>query len=217
MSTRTPEAFPHAWIVHDIVPSTDNASLELVAGGTLDLHTTAVIEGDAPPVAPLSEGAVDKATVTKYEANRIEISALTSADGLLVVSDVYSKGWNAYVDGKRVDILPTNYLFRGIPLTAGEHSVVLRYQPTSLRLGIALSALAILAMLIAFAAFLIPPGRKRWRAYSGKSGRSTGAERLQSTEGNAQDQKTFSMNRTGGDEWLNCNRGSHTTITSSSA
>jgi len=210
-------AFPHAWIVHDIVASTEDAALALVAGGSLDLHTTAVIEGDAPPLASLPDGAVDRAMVTKYEANRIEISASTAADGLLVVSDVYSKGWNAYVDGNRVDILPTNYLFRGIPLTAGEHSVVLRYEPTSLRIGVALSALAILAMLIAFAAFLIPPGLGRWRSYSGKSERSTGAERLQSTEGNEQDQKTSSMNRTGGDEWLSCNRGSHTTITSSSA
>jgi hypothetical protein len=212
-----PNAFPHAWIVHDIVPSTEDASLELVAGGTLDLHTTAVIEGTAPLVAPLPDGAVDQATVTKYEANRIEISASSASDGLLVVSDVYSKGWNAYVDGKRVDILPANYLFRGIPLTAGVHSVVLRYEPTSLRIGVALSALAMLAMLIAFSAFLIPPGRRRWRANSGKSERSTGAERLQSTKGNEQDQKTSSMNRTGGDEWLSCNRGSHTTITSSSA
>lgn len=56
------------------------------------------------------------------------------------------------MDGERVDIVPTDHVLRGIPIPAGAHTVELRYAPASLRLGLAISAVAALAMVITFAA-----------------------------------------------------------------
>ena len=70
----------------------------------------------------------------------------SGADGLLVFSEVYAKGWNAYVDGEKVDILRTNHTFRGVPVTAGEHTVELKYEPIELRVGTWSAGIALITM-----------------------------------------------------------------------
>jgi len=80
------------------------------------------------------------------------ISVNASAPGLLVISEVYSSGWRAYVDGDRVEITPTDHVLRGVPIPAGEHDVKLRYEPTSLRIGLVISALSTALVLIGCAA-----------------------------------------------------------------
>jgi uncharacterized membrane protein YfhO len=69
------------------------------------------------------------------------VSARTDADGLLILSDVFDDGWRAYVDGERVPISVADHVLRAVPLPAGEHTVELRYEPLSLRLGILISSL----------------------------------------------------------------------------
>jgi uncharacterized membrane protein YfhO len=41
-----------------------------------------------------------------------------------------------YVDGKPAEIVRVNQILRGVLLPAGDHQVVFRFQPASLRLGI---------------------------------------------------------------------------------
>jgi hypothetical protein len=60
---------------------------------------------------------------------------------LLVLSEVYDPNCPAYVDGERVPLHRANYLFRAIPIPAGEHRVELRYEPRTLRVGVALTLL----------------------------------------------------------------------------
>ena len=64
---------------------------------------------------------------------------------LLVVSDSYYPGWRAAVDGRPAPLLRTNVLLRGVPVPAGRHQVRLWFDPLSVRLGFALSALALVA------------------------------------------------------------------------
>src|SRR5690606_28565274 len=51
------------------------------------------------------------------------------------ISEVYADGWNAYVDAEKVDIIRTNHALRGVPISAGDHTVELKYEPESLRIG----------------------------------------------------------------------------------
>jgi uncharacterized membrane protein YfhO len=111
-----------------------------------------LVEGALPDVAQPDAAAMETAIVTRYEPERITISANAAAPGLLVVSEVYEPGWHAYVDGSRVEVLPTDHALRGVPIPAGEHTVEFRYEPPSLRLGLAISGLATLVMLTLFAA-----------------------------------------------------------------
>ena len=78
------------------------------------------------------------------------IATQTAAPGLLVVSEIYESGWRAYVDGEEVEILPTDHALRGIPIPSGEHTVEMRYDPLSLRLGLWISAIATAVMVVIF-------------------------------------------------------------------
>jgi hypothetical protein len=142
---------PHAWIVHDVRPVTRGEVLPLLTSGAIDPYQTALVEGVPPITAVPDEPATETARVTTYEPDRMTIAARVAAPGLLVVSEVYASGWRAYVDGAEVEILPTHHALRGIPMPSGEHTVEMRYDPLSLRLGLWISGIATAAMLAFFA------------------------------------------------------------------
>ena len=143
-----PNALPRAWIVHNVYDNKDGEGLLLLNSGLIDPRQVAFVDGPLPEVAtPTGSHARDNVTVLKYAPERIEMTARSSASGLLVVSEVYASGWNAYVDGERVEILRTNHALRGVPLDAGEHEVILRYEPRSLTIGLWSTSVASVAML----------------------------------------------------------------------
>ena len=65
---------------------------------------------------------------------------------MLVLSEVYYPAWKAYVDGERVQIYRADHLLRAIPVPNGEHTVELRYESWSLRVGVAVSLIAYVAL-----------------------------------------------------------------------
>ncbi len=65
---------------------------------------------------------------------------------MLVLTDVHYPGWKARVDGRSVPLERVNYLLKGVPLAAGDHSVELRYEPASWRAGWIVSLLGCLIL-----------------------------------------------------------------------
>ncbi|MBS1975584.1 MAG: YfhO family protein, partial [Bacteroidetes bacterium] len=45
------------------------------------------------------------------------------------------KGWNAYLDGANVPYCKTDYILRGMPVPAGDHTIEFRFEPKIYRLG----------------------------------------------------------------------------------
>lgn len=81
-----------------------------------------------------------------------------STDKFLCIALPYLDGWTAYVDGARVPLCRANTAFMGVELTAGSHSVELRYRLPGLTAGLLLSAGGMLCL-----AALIASGRRRAR------------------------------------------------------
>ncbi len=54
------------------------------------------------------------------------------------------------MDGQAAPVLRANGKHRAVPVPAGRHEVVLRYEPPGLGLGVALTALALLASAVAW-------------------------------------------------------------------
>ncbi len=82
--------------------------------------------------------------------------AITSSEGgLLVINDALYPGWVATVDGAAAPLLQTNYLFMGVPVPPGNHTVLLEYRPVSVPLGAAVSLVATL-----FLVALVTVGRR---------------------------------------------------------
>lgn len=134
------EALPHAWIVHDVREVERGEALPLLTGGEVDPYRIALVEGELPEMEPVGSRETDRAVVTEYDAEAIEIETHVGSPGLLVVSEVYAEGWNAYVNGEPVDIFPTHHALRGVPIPAGDATVEMRYEPLALRIGIPISA-----------------------------------------------------------------------------
>jgi hypothetical protein len=110
-------------------------------------------------VAP-DRGGRGQATVTEYAADAVRIHTIASADAWLVLSDTYYPGWVARVDGQPTTVLRGDVLFRVVAVPAGEHDVEFRFEPASVRLGMAISMVSLL-LLVFGAALAGKAGRRR--------------------------------------------------------
>ncbi len=83
--------------------------------------------------------------VTSYRNADVRLEGNLTRPALLVFADAWHPGWHASVDGKPVDVHRVNIAFRGIPLTAGNHTIEMWYAPASLFPGIVISLIALAA------------------------------------------------------------------------
>jgi hypothetical protein len=99
------------------------------------------------PGANCSRGRAVLGGVTPGE-ERFEVEA--DGASYLVSRASYARGWTARVDGQVAPVLRANGKHRAVPVPAGRHEVVLRYEPPGLGPGVALTALALLACAVAW-------------------------------------------------------------------
>lgn len=155
-----------AWVTHQVVPTTRAAALNRIRQTGFRPDRVAIVEGDVPAMSPPDTNPTSTVSMTSFSPQHVSYDATTSADGFLVMSEIYEPGWKAYLDGEEVEIHPTDVALRGISLPAGDHIVDLRYEPTSLRVGFAVSALAHIVMVGVLAvAALTGLRRTRWRRF----------------------------------------------------
>jgi uncharacterized membrane protein YfhO len=111
-------------------------------------HLTTFVDGEVPGVLPLPvDAAVESVFVTKYLPEEISLRVSTSADGFLVFSEPFVEEWNAYVDGEEVDVILANHALRGVAIGAGDHTVVMKYEPKSVMIGLATTGVTSVAMI----------------------------------------------------------------------
>ncbi len=72
------------------------------------------------------------ASIVKYTPTEIIIKTVNNGEGLLVLSDNYSRLWQTTIDGKNVKTYLVDYSIRGVYLTKGDHTVRMFIQPQSL-------------------------------------------------------------------------------------
>jgi uncharacterized membrane protein YfhO len=63
--------------------------------------------------------------------------------GFLVLSEIYYRGWEAKVDGRRTPVERVNHTLRGIAVPAGDHCVEFFFRAPSFRLGAKYSAIGV--------------------------------------------------------------------------
>jgi uncharacterized membrane protein YfhO len=95
------------------------------------------------PDLPDAGSATGTARIATYEPERVVVRATSSARGLLVLDDNWFPGWKAKVDGRPAPIERVDYLFRGVPIGPGAHTVEFTYEPVSWRIGWVTSLLAL--------------------------------------------------------------------------
>jgi hypothetical protein len=97
----------------------------------------------------LELGPVEGATarITEYDLNRVTVEVSTPGPGLLRLADLWYPDWKATVDGEPAPILRADYLLRAVPVPAGDHTVVFRFESPAIRNGLALTLVSLVLIL----------------------------------------------------------------------
>lgn len=123
-------------------------AIRIINSPSFNPRLQAVVEG-RPALAmdtTLLPDSLGSVRIVKYGAHEITLDVMARANALLFASEVAFPAWKAQVDGKTVPILKTNFLFRGLELTPGNHSVRFYYQSDAFRKGLAVSLACLLAL-----------------------------------------------------------------------
>ena len=131
------------------VPDAETAMSRLAA--TRDLRRTVFVEdgnacrGDATFPSDAEPG---RLTALILSPNRVNILYEARTAGVLVLTDAYSQGWRATLDGREVPILRVDGAFRGVCVAEpGAHRVQFDYRPPFWRLALALFAAGAMSVL----------------------------------------------------------------------
>jgi hypothetical protein len=134
-------ALPEAYLVHKVIPASTGASaLAAIQKPDFLPRQEVVVEGNSLSSISSEEGAApnDRVVCTRPSPNLVNVKVACQKPGVLILTDTYYPGWHAYLDGKEVKIERANYLFRGVQIPAGEHTVEFRYLPSPFVLGVGL-------------------------------------------------------------------------------
>lgn len=143
---------PRVRLVHSAIAYRDRAAFnELFANDSLDLATTALLPGKAPALENC-EGP-ESATILRRVPGRMVVRAQSACRALLIVGETDDPGWSVSVDGQPAPKLTVYEAQRGVVLDKGVHTIEWTYTAPGLYPGLALSALAALAVALL-----------RWRA-----------------------------------------------------
>lgn len=146
------EAFGNAWIASDIRwVATPNEEIDAIAD--TDVQNVAIVNdefrnlvGDFS-VSP-AEGTIQ---LIDYKPNELKYSFDSSKDELVVFSEIWTKkGWTMWIDGVESPLFRADYVLRSAIIPAGQHEIVMRYEPSVWRIGNAIQMITSLLILIGF-------------------------------------------------------------------
>jgi hypothetical protein len=147
-----PRAYPRAFFAEAVRVMTDaEAVRRTVTSDGFDGRRLALVEAGSLAALPVPSGA-DTVALAAWSPNQLVFTCATATSRFLVLSEMYFPGWTASVDGKPTAIHRTNYLFRGVVVPAGLHTVTFTYRPRSVFMGAAISGGTALVALAIFAA-----------------------------------------------------------------
>jgi len=145
-SYEKPDALPRALLVDQARAADVDEAARLLKGSLVDPRRIVLLEGERLPKTTPGGGTV---TWTSRETDRLQLAVDAKGDSILVVADTDYPGWEATLDGVETPILRANITFRALAVPAGSHQVVMRFRPSSARVGLLLSALSVAVILAA--------------------------------------------------------------------
>ena len=147
-----PHAYGNAWFVNK-VQYVNNANEEIDALDSIIPTETAVVDARFKDVLKgATESYKDRLSsirLTSYAPNRLTYETNNAQDGIAVFSEIYyPDGWHVTIDGQPAELARADYILRTMYVPAGQHTIEMRFDPTSLHVteGIAYGALALLVI-----------------------------------------------------------------------
>ncbi|GAA4333732.1 YfhO family protein [Flaviaesturariibacter amylovorans] len=162
---RNDSAAGPAWFVRNLVTVKDAAS-EMSALDNFDPRATAFVRAPfratAGPATSFSgEGTM---TLVKNDNDFITYKSSSPAPQFAVFSEIYyASGWKAFIDNKEVPITRVNYVLRGLPVPAGDHTITFRFEPPAYLKGRTITSIFTVLLLVLLVAGIFLEWRARHR------------------------------------------------------
>ena len=153
---QNPYAFGNAWFVSDIQEAA-NANEEIDALHHIDPRQTAVVDSRFTAIVGQAQ-AVDStctAVMKTYDANRLTYEVNSPKGGVVVFSEIYYPGWQAFIDGREVEVGRADYILRALQVPAGKHEVVMTFDPVSLHTTETIAYIALALLLVGILAGIV--------------------------------------------------------------
>ncbi|GAP14735.1 bacterial membrane protein YfhO [Longilinea arvoryzae] len=109
-----------------------------------------VIEGSGDAGVNCDLQSDDKISIQLDQATRIVLDVEVNRAGWLTMADIWYPGWQADIDGQTVELAKANYAFRGLPLQAGRHTIIITYRPAWFWPSFVLSLIGLMMAVILF-------------------------------------------------------------------
>ncbi|MBM3415175.1 MAG: hypothetical protein FJY20_01755 [Bacteroidetes bacterium] len=163
-----PDSYGSAWLVKNVRLVNDRVEA-IQAIGTANLKDTAIVEKSfAKMVTQPQWDSGSSVRMTKFDNDTVEYEASCNGPQYAVFSEVYYPlGWNAYLDGKKVDYCNANYILRGMSVPAGKHTIRFVFEPQSVKKGTSIMFIASIAVLLSLLGGLFMHFRKYFRKPAG--------------------------------------------------
>lgn len=150
-------ALPRAtWVGKEIVIPDPDARLRYISGEWKPWDEVVVEKFSEPSfrairqtaATPRGNGQLGDDISWKETPGRLVARGESSTAGWLVYSETFYPGWEAYVNGKRVELWKANHAFQSVRTPAGQWEAVLLYRPKLFRWGLMGSLVAMLMIVV---------------------------------------------------------------------
>jgi len=135
---------------YDVLPSRQ-LIFDTLTRRSFDGSKTVVLESP-PQVATAQPALPPLVKLTWLTTDSMEVDVTTQTPGILLVNETYSRFWRATaLPGSAQHsyaIQPGDYTQMALPIQAGRHRILLRYQPTIFVPGALISTIALVAFLV---------------------------------------------------------------------
>lgn len=140
-----PLALGSAWFV-DSVKIVESADEEIVEIQSLNTKDWALIDKrfndllsnfkTENNIIAIPEVNGDYINKTAYKPNHITYECNAMDNRIAIFSEIYyPEGWNAYVDGVKMDYFRSNYILRGMVVPKGKHTIEFKFEPNGFAIG----------------------------------------------------------------------------------
>jgi hypothetical protein len=150
-------------LVERAEPMSDAAAIEALRVDPFSARSVVRIAPESVPIADdgpvaLSSG-VGAGEVDPFGSTpeRLSFQRTNPGSGYLVIRDAWLPGWRAWIDGEETHVYRADVLFKAVWVPDGAQEIVLSYEPTSIRIGAALSVVGLLTLVV----FLVLGARGR--------------------------------------------------------
>ena len=156
MPLQNPYTLGNAWFV-DEVQYVNNANEEIDALHKMAPAKVAVVDKKFAELVKQTAApdSLSSVTLVAYEPNDLKYEVDSEKGGVVVFSEIYYPGWQAYIDGVEAPHGRADYILRAMNVPAGKHTVEFKFDPKSLHttetiafIALGLLAVAVLLLLV---------------------------------------------------------------------